>query len=96
MTPVSAVLVQATVHSALLVIVGKALTGLVALSVVELMTETAIEMNRSKLRYVSVLAVLVLLGSSALVWGMRSLSPEKGYDSAATSSCHGASPAQSK
>ena len=94
--PVSPALVQATVHSALLIVLGKVLNGLVPWSVMELMTETAIEMNRSKLRYVSVLALLVLLGSSALVWGMRSLSPEKSPTTAATSSCHGSSVEPSK
>jgi hypothetical protein len=94
--PVSPVLVQATVHSAILIALGKALNNLVPSSVVDLMTETAVEMNRSKLRYLAVLALLALLGSSALVWGMKSLSPEKSPETAATSSCHGASSAQSK
>ena len=72
---VSAVLVNATVHSALLLALGKSLGDAVSSSVFELMNETVSEMRLSKLRYLAILALLALLGSSALVWGMRSLQP---------------------
>jgi RNA polymerase sigma factor (sigma-70 family) len=94
--PISPVLVHATVHSAILIMLGKALNGLVSASVLELMTETAIAMYRSKLRYLAILALLALLGSSALVWGMRSLSPEKSPDAVDTACGHGTAPVPSK
>jgi RNA polymerase sigma factor (sigma-70 family) len=66
-------LVNATVQCAVLVAMGKALAGIVSPAVVELMRDTVQYMQRSRLRYLLVLALLALLGSSALAWGMRAL-----------------------
>jgi RNA polymerase sigma factor (sigma-70 family) len=97
----SPVLVHATVHSAVLLALGKALDGLVRPSIFELMRETVSEMHLTRLRYLSILAILAILGSTALVWGMRSIQPKKAPDAllnpassySTTSSCH-SSPAQ--
>ncbi|HEY7425717.1 MAG TPA: RNA polymerase sigma factor [Gemmataceae bacterium] len=92
---VSPVLIHSTVYSALLVSMGKTLAGLVSPSVLELMTDTLSAMRWSRIRERVILAVVILLASSATVWGMHSLklyrdlaglgSPS-GYP---TSSCHG-------
>jgi hypothetical protein len=92
---VSPVLIHATVYSALLVSMGKTLAGLISPSVLELMTDTLSAMHRSRLRELVVLAILILLASTAGAWGIHSLQLPKdsaGLDSTAgcpTSSCHG-------
>lgn len=68
---VTPVLVNSTVHIALLLSVLKATTGVVSASVAELMNEASTAKHLFRLRYLAFLAVLLLLAGSAAVWGMR-------------------------
>jgi len=92
---VSPVLIHSTVYSALLISLGKTLAGLVSPSVLELMTDTLNSMRWSRLRNLAIMAVLILLASSAVVWGIHSLPRLRepaGLDSTTgypTSPCHG-------
>jgi RNA polymerase sigma factor (sigma-70 family) len=69
---VTPVLVNSTVHLALLLSVLKSTAGVVSASVAELMSEAATTKHLLRLRYLTFLAVLLLLAGSAVVWGMRS------------------------
>ncbi len=70
LTKVSPVLVQATVHSALLVSLSKSLAGLVSPTVLELVNGTLRAMYLRKMFYLSLLALLAALGGSAVTWAM--------------------------
>jgi hypothetical protein len=69
------VLMNATVHSAVLLAAGKTLTGSVSGSVVDLLGEALREMRWSWLRYGSLLALLVFLGVAPIVWRCLAASP---------------------
>jgi hypothetical protein len=77
MMRVSPVLIHATTHAALLVALGKLLTGVVSPSVLELMNEMMRAPRLRKLLYLALLALLLLLSSSAVVWGMLGHHPQK-------------------
>lgn len=68
---VTPVLINSTVHIALLMSVLKATTGVVSASVAELMSEASPAKHLFRLRYLAFLALLLLLAGSAVVWGMR-------------------------
>ncbi len=98
LSAVSPVLVNATVQTAVLTALGKAMGATVSDSVFELMAETADEMRWGRLRYLAILVLLLLLGSSALAWGIATMGPETTTEAASTSTsspCHSA-PAQPK
>jgi hypothetical protein len=69
---VTPVLVNSTVHIALLMSVLKVTTGVVSASVAELMNEASTAKHLFRLRYLAFLALLLLLAGTAVVWGMRS------------------------
>ena len=94
LAPISPVLANATVHSALLLSLGKALGGGAPDSVLAWMGEAVGETGRGRWRYLSVLAVAVLLAGSALAWLLWSFQP--GQDAGAADPCHHAPPAQQK
>jgi RNA polymerase sigma factor (sigma-70 family) len=93
LAPVSPVLVNATVHSALLLSLGKALGGEAPDSVLALMDQAVGESGRGRWRYLSVLAA-ALLAVSALAWLLWSFQP--GQDSGTADPCHHAPTAQQK
>ena len=72
LAPVTPLLVNSTVHIALLLSVLKTTTGVVSAPVAELMKEAVTTKHLFRLRYLAFLAVLLLLAGSAVVWGMRS------------------------
>jgi hypothetical protein len=74
---VSPVLVNATVHSALLLSLGKTLVGEVPDSVLRLMGEAAKAIGRSGRRSWSVLVVVALLAGGVLAWLLGSWQPGK-------------------
>ena len=94
----SPVLVNATVQTAVLLALGKSLNGTVAPSVFELMHDSVSIMRLSRVRYFLILAVLALLGGSALAWGTRPFQPDSPQQKSsstanysASSSCHSSS-----
>jgi RNA polymerase sigma factor (sigma-70 family) len=82
----SPVLVNATVHSALLLSLGRSLGGEVPDSVLAWMDEAVGQVGRGGRRYLSVLAVAVLLAGGALAWLLWSFQP--GQDSGTADPCH--------
>jgi RNA polymerase sigma-70 factor (ECF subfamily) len=91
---VSPVLVNATIHSALLLSLGKALGREVPDSVLGLMDEAVGQVARGGRRYLSVLAVAALLTGGALAWLLWSFQP--GQDSGTSDPCHHAPLVQQK
>jgi RNA polymerase sigma factor (sigma-70 family) len=91
---VSPVLVNATIHSALLLSLGKALGREVPDSVLGLMDEAVGQVGRGGRRYLAVLAVAALLAGGALAWLLWSFPP--GQDSGTADPCHHAPPAEQK
>ncbi len=69
---VTPMLVNSTVHIALLLSVLKTTSGVVSASVAELMNDAATAKHLFRLRYLAFLAMLLLLAGTAVVWGMRS------------------------
>jgi RNA polymerase sigma factor (sigma-70 family) len=70
------VLVHSIVPVAMLLALGKSIDGSISTSVFELMSETVSALRWSRLRYLAILAVLALLGTTALVWGAKSAQAE--------------------
>jgi RNA polymerase sigma factor (sigma-70 family) len=91
---VSPVLVNSTIHSALLLSLGKALGREVPDSVLGLMDEAVGQVGRGGRRYLAVLAVAALLAGGALAWLLWSFPP--GQDWGTADPCHHAPPAEQK
>ena len=94
LAPISPVLANATVHSALLLSLGKALGREVPDSVLGLMDEAVGQVGRGGRRYLAVLAVAALLAGGALAWLLWSFQP--GQDSGTSDPCHHAPLVQQK
>jgi RNA polymerase sigma factor (sigma-70 family) len=85
---VTPLLVNTTVHTALLLALGKVGVGTISASVAELMKESVLGIRLFRMRYLVLLALLLLLGSSAVVWGMWS-----GQAGCGANGCHGSTTA---